>query len=36
MDASQPLTGRCAAIMNSPPMIVSGTTETIPALIADK
>jgi hypothetical protein len=34
--ASHPLTGRCETIMNSPPMIVSGTTATIPALIAER
>jgi hypothetical protein len=36
MILSQPVTGRKATMMNSPPMIVSGTTDTIPARMADK
>ena len=34
--ASQPATGRCATIMKSPPMIVSGTIATIPARMAER
>ena len=33
--ASQPGTGRYETTMNRPPMIVSGTTDTMPARIAD-
>src|SRR5712671_2273630 len=33
---SHPLTGRNAAMMKTPPMIVSGTTETIPARMAER
>ena len=33
---SQPVTGRKETIMNSPPMIVSGTTDTMPARMADR
>jgi len=33
---SQPFTGRKEITMNKPPMIVSGTMDTMPARMADR